>query len=329
MMAGELWRQRFQIGEETTAGTRVAATRIMYFSADSRLEYTREPRAHKFATASRDNVRAFTLGPAVVAGNLKMPLSASEILEFLHMGVKGNISPTTPGGTTPRLWTFTPGTTLDPVTIEWDDGANVWEAGGCYVDKLTFTGSANGESMVEATVFGMNWATSTLTGSLTERVPDFLEGWESKMYIDAFGGTAGTTNIAGTLVNWTVEISNGLGRKYFADNSNATGAVTIGELAVKANLTFEASTSQADTEFTNWGAATKRLVRLEFGQNEVIETTYKKFVTIDLPGAWDAFDLGGTDEGTRVYQLGLQYVYDTTNSYGLQIRAQNARTAAW
>lgn len=42
-----------------------------------------------------------------------------------------------------------------------------------------------------------------------------------------------------------------------------------------------------------------------------------------------AFDLGGSDEGTRVYELGLQYVYDTTNTYGLQIRAQNARSTAW
>jgi hypothetical protein len=55
----------------------------------------------------------------------------------------------------------------------------------------------------------------------------------------------------------------------------------------------------------------------------------KKFVTVDLPGAWNAVDLGQVDEQTRVYELGLQYVYDPTNAFGLQIRAQNARTAAW
>lgn len=329
-MAGELWRSAFQIGKETTPGTTVAATRKMYFAVDgSGLTRERDPRPHRFATASRDNVRAFTLGPTVVGGTLKMPLSASEIIEFLLMGIKGGVTPTTPGGTNPRLWTFTPHETLDAATIEWNDGANVWEAGGCYVNKLKFAGSANGEATVEAEIFAMNLASTTLTGSLTDRTPDFIEGWETKYYIDTFGGTAGSTQITGALINWEVEIDNMMGRKYFAANTNATGGVTIGELEVKAKLTIEASASHADTEFTNWDAATKRLVRLFFGDNEVIETTYKKFVTIDLPGAWEAFDLGGTDEGTRVYELGLQYIYDSTNAYGLQIRAQNARTAAY
>jgi hypothetical protein len=71
------------------------------------------------------------------------------------------------------------------------------------------------------------------------------------------------------------------------------------------------------------------LVRVEFGQNEVISGADKKFVTVDIPGAWEAVDLGGTDEGTRAYEMSLQYIYDTTNLFGLQIRAQNARTTAY
>ncbi|MDV7395930.1 hypothetical protein RZS08_31350, partial [Arthrospira platensis SPKY1] len=114
---------------------------------------------------------------------------------------------------------------------------------------------------------------------------------------------------------------NNLGRKYFANNTISQGATTIGELAVTASLTFEASAAAAAAEFANWDAATKRLVRVEFGQNEVISGGDKKFVTIDVPGAWDAVNLAATDEGTRTYELGLQYVYDTTNAFGLQIRA--------
>lgn len=329
MMAGELWRGAWQIGEETTAGTTVAATRIMYFEPDSRLAYEQEPRAYKFATGNRENTRAFTTGKAMVSGTLKQHLSASEILEILHMGLKGNVSPTTPGGTNPRLWTFTPSTTLDPATLEWDDGANVWEAGGCYVDKIKFSGSAGGDNTVEAEVFALNLAATSLTGALSARVPDFIEGWESAIYIDAFEGTPGSTVKTGLLVNWNVEISNGMKRKYLSANTKNANAIILDAIEVKATLTFEASASQVDTEFTNWGAATKRLIRLEFGQNEVIESTYKKFVTIDIAGAWEAVDLGGTDEGTRVYQMSLQYVYDPTNTFGVRVRCQNARTAAW
>jgi len=330
-MAGELWRSTFQIGKETTPNTTVAATRKMYFDIDgSNLKRERAARPHTFATASRDNVRAFTLGPTEVSGTLKMPLSASEILEFLLMTIKSGVTPTTPGGgTNSRLWTFVPGTSLDPTTIEWHDGANEWEAGGCYGTKLKFSGNAKDENMVEMEVFGMSLELASLTGALSDRVPDFIEGWESKLYIDSFGGTPGSTQVTGTLINWEIEIDNQLGRKYFAANTLSVGKIPIGALGVKAKLTFEASASQSSTEFTNWNAATKRLVRVDFGNNEVIESSLKKFVTIDLPGAWDAFDLGGDGEGTRTYELGLQYVYDPTNAFGLQIRAQNARTAAY
>jgi hypothetical protein len=300
----------------------------MYFDIDgSRLSRERAARPHKFATGSRDNVRAFTLGPTTVGGPLKLPLSASEIIELLLMGIKGGVTPT--GAGTTKLWTFTPGTSVDAATLEWNDGAAAWEAGGCYVNKLKISGNVKEETSVEAEVFGMNLAAAALTGALTDRTPDFIEGWETKLFIDAYGGTAGTTQVTGTLINWEVEIDNQMGRKYFAANTLDVGALTIGELAVKAKLTFEASAPAAATEFANWDSVTERLVRLDFGNNEVIETTNKKFVTVDLPGAWDAFDLGGTDEGTRTYELGLQYVYDVTNAFGLQIRCQNARATAF
>jgi hypothetical protein len=54
-----------------------------------------------------------------------------------------------------------------------------------------------------------------------------------------------------------------------------------------------------------------------------------EFVTVDIPGAWEAVDLGQTDENTRAYELSMQYVYDPTNAFGVQVRAQNERAAAY
>lgn len=431
-MAGELWRQVFQVGKETTPGTGVAATRRMYFSPDSKLSRERAARPHKFATASRDNVRAFTLGPEVVGGTLKMPLSANEIVEFLLMAIAGDVSPTGAGAA--KLWTFTPGTSLNAATVEWDDGARVWEGRGVHGGKLVIEGNVKEGIMASLDVFGRSLVASSLTGALTERTPDVIEGWETKIYIDAFGGTPGSTNVPGTLINWSIELDNMLGRKHFADNTLVAGGISIGELGIKVKLTFEASPAAALTEFNNWDVVTERIVRLEFGNNENIAVneiqtltitgtptggdftiTYagqttaaiafdadaaavqsalealsnigvgdvactggdlpgtavvitfggalantdvalmtvddagltggsspeativqtlaggnrKAFVTVDLPGAWDAFDLGGEDEGTRTYELSQQYIYDPANAFGLQIRAQNTRSAAW
>lgn len=326
-ITGQIWRGLFQFSLETTAGTSVPATRRGYFNAEaSKLTRERDVRFHKFATASRDNTRAATRGPVTVAGTLEQPLSSSEIIELLLMGVKAAVTPT---GTTAKLWTFTPGTTLAPATIEWHDGARVWEASGCYVESLKIAGSVKDTNTVTAEIFGLSMVSSSLTGALAERVPDFIEGWETKLYVDTFGGTAGTTVVEGTLLNWEIEIKNNLMRKYFADNTLDAGAIRPGELEISAKLTFDAAATAALTAFNDFDAATKKLVRLEFGQNEVIDGSDKKFVTVDLPAAWSAVDLGASDDGSRAYALSCNYVYDPTNGFGLQIRAQNARATAW
>jgi hypothetical protein len=331
-MAGELWRQAWQIGKEVTPGTAVAATRLMYFNPDSKLKRDRGARPHKFATGSRDNPRAFTLGPEEASGEVSMPLSASELVELFLMGIKADVTPTQPDAVnspTVYLWTFTPGTSLNSATLRWDDGARPWKTAGCQVSSIKIAGSVKDETTVTASIIGRTQTQEALTAALTARTPDFIEGWETKLYIDAFGGTAGSTNVPDALINWEVEINNNQARKYWANNSNATSGIVPGELEVKAKLTVEAAVATALTEYNNWNAATKRLVRLEFGQNEIIEDLLKKFVTLDMPGAWAAVDLGGDDEGTRAYELSLQYVYDTTNTWGFQGRLQNARSTAW
>lgn len=327
-MSGELWRSVFQIGKETTPGTGVAATRKLYATTDdSRLTRERTPRPRRFSTSTRDNVRAFTLGPIEGSGMVKMPLSSAEILEFLLMGVAGGVTPT--GAGVAKLWTFTPGDSLDSATLEWYDGARGWESTGTYTNKWKISGSVTDENMFEAELFNLGVEKETVTPSLPDRLPNYIEGWETKLFVDAFGATPGTTQVPGTLINWEVEFDNQMTRKYFAENSQNAGKIPIGELEVKAKLTFEADTSAANTEFDNWDGATKRIVRLDFGNNVLIDGSDYEFVTVDIPGAWDAFDLGGSDEGTRTYELGLQYVYDPTNAFGLQVRAQSDRATAW
>lgn len=279
-MAGELWRQKVQVGKETVYGTAVPATRIVY-TRDPVLTREREPREHRFATGTRDNVRARTLGAVAAGGSFTVPMSADELLEWLLCAVQGNVSPTTPSGfTNGRQWQFRPSATLDSMTIEWDDGANVYEEYGVYVDEIAISGSVGGENTVTFTVFGKERVSSTLTGSLSDRTPTFIEGWETKLFIDAAAATPGTTQIGGTLINWSITIRNGLGRKYTGENTLAASKVTIGELVVEATLTFEADQSAVDTELANWDAETARVVRLSFGNNEVIDVGTNEVQTL-------------------------------------------------
>jgi hypothetical protein len=331
-MTGELWRQQWEVGKEITPGTSVASTRLMYFDEGSKLIRERTGRMHKFATGGRQNQLVQTNGPEMVSGQVSQPLSASEIIELLLMGVSSGVTPTRPdsgGNPTVYLWAFTPGTALQAATVRHDDAARPWQGAGLYVDKLKISGNVREGNTVSADLFGFKMIQQALTGSLTPRTPDFIEGWETKFYIDALGATPGTTNIAGTLINWDIEIDNQLSRKFWADNVNAAEGIIPGEIKISAKLLFEASPSTSLTEYNDWDAVTNRLLRLEFGQNTTISGAYKKFVTLDLPGAWNAVDLSQSDEGTRAYEFTLDYLYDSTNTFGLQIRAQNARSAAW
>lgn len=336
-MAGELWRGYLQLAKESSygAGTQ-PATRRGYYEDASKFTNTRQPRPHAFATATRDNVRSFTVGPQEVAGTLIQPLSSSEIVELFLMNLAGGITPTQPNaGTDPTvyLWTFKPGNSLDSAAIEYHDGANPWLVSGVLCDVLNIKGVANAPNVVTATMFGKVLDETTMTGGLTERTPDITEGFETSLYIDSFGGTPGTTLVNGFLVNWDITLRAGLQRKYLAANSNSLASVPLGVLGCEAVLTFEAAPANAEAEYDNWNVAvaspTNRLVRLDFGENVVISHAYKRFTTIDIPGAWSAFLLGETDAGTRVYRLTMQYVYDPTNTFGVQVRLQNDRATAW
>jgi hypothetical protein len=167
-----------------------------------------------------------------------------------------------------------------------------------YISGVTGNTAANGQWQVTVTggttftldgstgngTYGTGGTAYRLTSALTERVPTYIEGWETRLLVDTFGGTAGTTLIAGTLVSWNIEINFNLGRKYLANNTLALNALTLGDIETAAKLVFEAVSPQAYTEFSNWDAETKRLVRLEFGQNEIIDTGTNEVQTLDVTG---------------------------------------------
>lgn len=326
MASGELWRSTAQVGVESTYGTAVAATRIVYLNGQPVMGRTRAPRPHMFATGTRDNQRAATLGPSEVGGSVALPLSADEILEWLLVTLKGGVTPTTPtGATNGRLWTFVPGSTaLDSMTLEFDDAARAHRAYGVYGNSMAIAGSANGEATATFELLGIEREQNALTGSLTSRVPTFIEGWETIVYLDAFGSTTGgIAQIPNFAASWNVQITNNLGRKYLANNRNRVSRIVTGTLGIKASLVVEAVSAQAATELANWDAVTKRLVTLEFGRNEAIsgDTAVNEVQTLTM---------GGTPTGGTIVMslLGQSFTLDYNSSSSAAQTAINAALTA-
>lgn len=330
-MAGESWLQQVRVAKEVTLGTAVSpATRKMYY-ANVNLDDSGENRFHDFATGDPFQTREVTAGPYLVGGGFELPVSADELVEPALITLQGNVSPTTPAtATNTRDWTFVPSTALDSMTMEYDDGARPFQGAGLRGNSLRIAGSVQQQNMATIETIGTAMVQQALTGTPTERVPSLIEGWETKLYLDAFGATPGTTPIDGLLINWDVRVMRNIGRKFTAWNSQGASGTPMGLFGVEASFTFEAAPSQALTEWNNARAATKRLVRLVFGNNATIETTFKKTVTLDLPGAWQSHSLGrGEDAGTRVYGFRGRYVFDPTNAFGFRMILRNARATAW
>lgn len=286
-MAGELFREVVQIGREVTAGTGVAATRKLYLT-DVSFTRQRDKRVHAFQTGTRDNVRASTLGPVQAGGSVKLAVSAEEMLELLLITIQGSVTPATPGGATnARLWTFKPSSTLDSATFERNDGANLQRLLGVRGNKMTVAGSTLGANEATFELFATdrtdNWGGPL--ASLTDRNPTFVEGWQTRLWIDALGSTPGGILIPNALINWNVQFGGNLGRKYTANNTLAASAVTLGALDITATLMLEASAAQALTELANWDANTGRVVRLEFlGPAAGIEAGANEVQTVTITG---------------------------------------------
>ena len=333
-MAGELWQDVVQIGVETTLGVDAAATRKIY-GQDVDMQDGREGRVYEFATGTREQARATTLGGENVEGQIVIPMSADELLEWWDVGIQGSVAPTTPDAAnapTARLWTHKPSATVRSLTMERQDGAIARNALGVRVNEYTVEGSVDGDNKVTMALLGTSYPSAALTGAIPERLPSFMEGWQTNFYLDAFGAAPGTTLVSDVLINWSIKINNNAERKKAARNSQAASGVNLGVFQAEASLTLEAAASQVSTELTNRANNTGRIARLEFlgPAGELGTGVYgRRFVTFDLPGRWGAVNLEGEDAGTRVYEFTFHAIYDPTNAYSLQIRSNTTRTALY
>lgn len=331
MSVGQVWKTTFQVGKETTRGTAVAASRRMYFAPDGMINDEGEARFYDFSTATRAQTRAATPGVVRAIGSVSQQLSYSESVELALAGIRGAVVPTQPdsvGNPTVYLWTFTEGDTLDPWTLEWDDGARAWRGLGVSIDELTYAFNVREGWTVQARLLGLDFAQNALTGALASRDPNFIEGWETKVYIDAFGGTPGTTAVDCYLVSANITYRNNLALFYAAKNSRAACDLVPGVVSVEGTLTVRASEAAALTAFNDLRAATKKMIRLETGNNTTLTGIYKGFVTLDLPGAYMSRGIGDVD-GVRTYELRYRGIYDSTAGYMFRKRLQNQRSAAY
>lgn len=316
--------RKLQAGIENTAGTQTAATIIMRNEGsmeDGTVRKFVDESVGYFVPTDR-SYEAYTIANLSLDSS---PLTFEQLPYILTAGVKQDASGTLDGTGSGYIYTYTFSTTaantLDTLSLEAGDSQQEWEAAYGVVKDFEISGEGGGDSdavMVSANLIAREWSKSTYTSLSLASVEEAVFP-KSKLYIDAIGGTMGSTQVTNTMVDFSLSVTTGVeemfpgdGNLYFADALLRSRPEITLELGMLYN-------SDTITEIDNWLAGTSRQIeiKLEGSALNTAGTAYTyKTVEIQLPGSWETFsgldEVQGGDKVTGTFKSG----YNTTAGAG-------------
>lgn len=230
---------KIQIGREATPGTAVAATKILAgASAMPSDERTRKIFEPQVGVLSPEEIIYDTFVLAKLAMPQR-PLNFQQLPYTLDAGIK-TVSPT---GVGPYGWTYplNAGATPNAIKTYTIEAGNVAVPTDNYkmeysvVEEFALSAKAGEEWMISDNWFGRQLTQATMTPALA--IPTGLEVAtlaRTKLFIDAVGGTVGTTQKNGVLMETSMKVKTGLvyipvgdGNLFFAAIKNVKPEVTF------------------------------------------------------------------------------------------------------
>lgn len=334
-MAGVRKLRKMQIGPEATAGTPVAATEVWRgmtngIVAQDVIQAIEEDignlgganRTHKSSIGAR-------------AAIPETPLTAEQFVWLLQAGVEAQQTGVADGAGSGKIYTHDfPLTTLNTIktlTVEAGNNQKAFEMEYAFVPEFSVQGEPDALVMMSGMFTGRQKTATTFTALSVAAVHEFPFN-QSSLYLDAIGGTIGSTQISCALLGFTIDINTGLVPIQAGDGSLLYCAVQQVGWEVRANVVFR-HTNDADTEEANAIAETARLMQIKLEGEDLATggTDYSKFsVLFNLPGKWaeplgELEDRDGNDILTGVFVS----KYDPTAAAGPSIIVVNETASYW
>lgn len=218
---------------------------------------------------------------------------------------------TNAGVSNPRSQTFVKG-----------DGTNCYKLVGGVLSDLTITGVANKMVMLKGKGFGKQVVGSASLAGLSNRTVTPIMGDHLTPYIDAGGGTIGSTAIASTFFSWELNISTGRKPRHYL------GALPPGNWNDPAwTATFKTSlevnaTSKAYVDALIAPGVVKHLLRMKH------TTDSSHIAQIDFSGNLkDSPSLFSDNAGLSTYDLEYDFIHDNTFGNWLKTSITNTLSA--
>lgn len=313
MAYGSYPLNKIQLGRETTRGTPVAAT-VLWRGQFSMLEDMTEKKE------VAENIGQITIPERMytssVGARLVMPPSSMTFEHLPHI-LEASIKTATPSGAGPyvRVYNFPTDNTTNTFKTYTIEAGNVnvpadqHEMAYAYVDEAEFSGRIKETWMMGATWLGRQMSVATMTSSLAiPTVTDALFN-KTKLYIDAAGGTIGTTQKTGVLVAARIRVKPGILQVPVGDGQLYFHSLKPGRPSVDFSITIELEdASVLVTERLAWVNNTGRLIRL------LIDESANNKIQFDMAARYDKVGNYESSEGNTLVTLDGHAVLDTTAS---------------
>lgn len=239
--------QRIQLGKETTAGTLVAATARWRgtgatLSDDRKLEIVDELTGYMGGvdrTIVTQNMGGLALS--------ETPITPEQAQYLFAMGMGGPTTGATDGPGTDKVYTntipTTAGVTLQSYTVESGDDRQQEVATYGVCKQITIAGKAGESAKISGTLItrGVN----NLAGFSSTTLPTVSElpTSQGKFYLDAIGGTAGTTQITNQILGFKITYEFMVIPKPTMDGSLDWTFAVLVDWKITGEITFENDTA--------------------------------------------------------------------------------------
>jgi hypothetical protein len=331
----EIVLDKMQAGKEVLAsrGVAVAATRVL--DARGVLSFNRPLAALPSQSGSFSPRRTPVYGRQTAGLTLTAGLGYEDAPFYFDGALKGYISGVSDAGTPNPAYEYeyVPTEAADDLasyTFEVGDPDNIYELAQVMFNSWTIRmdGDSTDEPgwMFEAEAIARALDTSSFTAALTLPAREAVMAPGTLVYIDDAGGTLGTTQVTGQIINFSVTGNSNVHLKGFLEDESEYGAGNVGrgERVFDAQLTVEFFD---DTEFANYrgngtGEAVQRLIRVKREGSTAIHTTVFPSIELDIAGYWSSWSPGDR-EGNKIATFGLMGFVDDVLGYDFAARVVN------
>jgi hypothetical protein len=325
-VTGTMPLSHMQAAIEAVYGTILPATRkqpIMpgaFLKEHEERHYTDEQRGTYI-----DHYRSYVLKSHVEIAGVQVAATFEDVPWFLQAAAKGGVTGGAGDGGTPAMYTYTFVPTLsvnDLKSVNWEvaDDTQNFSVAGCVANSLELGFSRQGAMSMSVSYVGQRAVAQALTGALSDRVVEDINGALWVAYIDT--NTIGSTLYAYPLsLKFTLE--NGYQPLYVGDGNLFPKEFFRGakrHMKLEATLAFDSV-----AERNAFKAGTERKIRLRC-DGSTIHTTVKKRIDIDWYGPW-AEATFGEEGGLKTLTLSAESQLNAGAGHDWRIVVQNALNA--